>query len=118
MEFDDKRLKELMLESKLEMPFSDFEDNMMARIEAFEIQKVKANRSKFYAILSFFVGTIFGLILNFLLSRDLSWVSSSVDVQDKFYLVSQIAYVVLIVLFSDKLWKLWKFKNIPIKGSN
>lgn len=117
MELDDKKIKVLLKESKLEMPFSDFEESMMARIQSFERQQAKANQSRFFALLSFLIGTVFGFILNFMLSNNLNWISTSIDVQNSFYLLSQIIYVVLILLFSDKLWKLWKIKKSTGKGS-
>lgn len=117
MEFKDDKLKEILKNSALEMPFSDFESNMMAKIQYYELNKAKAEKSRFFAVLCFLIGTVFGTILNFIISRNLEWISSSVAVQDGFYLISQIVYVILIVLFSDKLWKLVKLRKLGIKGS-
>ncbi|MCI0919818.1 hypothetical protein [Sphingobacterium rhinopitheci] len=117
MDYEDDKLKKLMQDSRLEMPFSDFEDRMMSKIESYELNKAKAGRSQFFAVLCFLIGTVFGTVLNFIVSRNLDWISSSVAVQDVFYLASQLIYVILIILFSDKLWKLIKISKINTKGS-
>lgn len=117
MEFEDDKLKKIIADSKLEMPFMDFEDNMMARIQRYEVKKTEAGKSQYFAMLTFLIGTVLGAVLNFLVSRNLDWISTSVDVQDKFYLVGQLAYVLLLVLFSDKLWKLIRFKKNHAKDS-
>lgn len=117
MELEDKKLKQLLQSSKLEMPFSDFEDNMMAKIELYEAKQREASQSRFYATLFFLIGTVFGTILNFLLSQNLSKISTSIDVQEKVYWFSQLIYVVFILLFSDKLWKVIRLYKEQQKGS-
>jgi len=118
MEFEDDKLKRILKDSRLEMPFSDFETNMMERIRLYEKEKANAAKSHYYAILTFLLGTVLGTILNYMLTRNLDWISSSTVIQDKIYLVSQVIYVLLIVLFSDRIWKLIQYKkNLPKDAS-
>lgn len=107
MEHNDK-LYDLLKNGKLELPFTDFEDRMMGQITEFEKAKVQMHRSKKMAILFFLIGTVFGMLLNYVLGLVLSSYDLPQASLDKISFFSQIIYVVLIVLFSDKLWKLFK----------
>lgn len=116
MESEDKIFKTIMRDSKLEMPFSDFDDNVMAKIEFYELNKREALRNRFYASFFFLIGTVFGAILNFFLSHNLAMISSSIEIQENLYWFSQLIYVLMILLFSDKLCKVIRFYNQQ-KGS-
>lgn len=111
MEFEDNKVREIVKNSKLEIPFSDFEDNMMGRIFAYEAKKKEALKNRFYSLLSFFLGTIFGLALNYILSQNLGWLTSSQLFQERIGMGINVVYIILFILFSDKFWKLYKTRR-------
>ena len=111
MELEDKNIRRLMKGSKLELPFSGFEDKMMMKVKAFDENNQKAYRYKMLGLIFFLLGTVFGIGLNFIFTQNIHYLSSSTVIQERFYLISQIIYVVLIVIFSDKIWKLLKIKQ-------
>ena len=114
MELHDKKLKEILAHSKLELPFSDFEERMLQKIQDFEVKKKAAEKNKFFSHLCFLAGIILGAILNYLMSKNLNELVPSLDLQDKITSAMQLVYVVMIVLFAVKLWDLSKmnFRNI------
>jgi len=59
----DQQFKELMLKSKLNMPFSDFEDDVILQIKKQEEHKKSLSRNLKVSWLSFFAGTILGIVL-------------------------------------------------------
>ncbi|MFD2554647.1 hypothetical protein [Sphingobacterium tabacisoli] len=107
MEHNDK-LYDLLKNSKLELPFDDFESRMMQQIVDFEKAKVQMHQSKKMALLFFLIGTVFGMLLNYGLGLALASYGLPQASLDKISFFSQLIYVILIVLFSDKLWKLFK----------
>ncbi|MFI1771242.1 FUSC family protein [Thalassobellus citreus] len=58
--------KEIMSKSKLEMPFSDFENITMHKIEGKE-HKVNTYRETKNSLIGFVAGTVFGIVISFLL---------------------------------------------------
>jgi hypothetical protein len=109
MELHDKKMKDILSHSKLELPFSDFDERMIQRIEEFELKKQAAEKNKFYSHLCFLAGIILGTVLTYLMSEKMDLNKQSFLTKDSLSLLSQLVYVVLIVLFTDKLWKLSKF---------
>jgi uncharacterized membrane protein YoaK (UPF0700 family) len=59
----DPQFKELMSKSKLEMPFPDFEDNVILQIKKQEKHRKSLSRNLRVSWLSFFAGIILGMIL-------------------------------------------------------
>jgi len=59
----DPQFKELMSKSKLEMPFLGFEDDVILQIKKQEEHKKSLSRHLKVSWLSFFVGTILGIVL-------------------------------------------------------
>jgi low temperature requirement protein LtrA len=106
MELHDRDMKGILSHSKLELPFSDFDNRMLHKIQEYEVKKKAAEKSKFFGHLCFLIGILFGGILTYLMSNDLGALIQSEDTQDKFVSAVQLLYVLLIVLFADKLWKL------------
>ncbi|MBL1409202.1 hypothetical protein [Sphingobacterium faecale] len=102
MEHNDK-LYDLLKNSKLELPFDDFESRMMQQIVDFEKTKVQMHQSKKMALLFFLIGTVFGMLLNYGLGLALDSYGLPQASLDKISFFSQLIYVILIVLFSDKL---------------
>lgn len=116
MEHKDE-LYSLLKSSKLEMPFADFEEQAMNNILNYERSKEEMTKSKKMAILFFLIGTVFGMMLNYVGSLFVASYGLSENLQDKLSFFSQLVYVILILLFSDKLWKFFKIsKNRPIKN--
>lgn len=116
MEHKDE-LYTLLKSSKLEMPFADFEDKVMENILHYERSKEEMTKSKKMAILFFLIGTVFGMMFNYVASLFLMSYGLSQSLQDKLSFLSQMIYVILIVLFSDKLWKLFKIsKRATVKN--
>lgn len=59
----DPQFKELMSKSKFEMPFPDFEDEVILQIKKQEEHKQSLSRHLKVSWLSFFAGTILGIVL-------------------------------------------------------
>ncbi|MCA5003750.1 hypothetical protein [Sphingobacterium bovistauri] len=101
-------MREILSHSKLDLPFSDFDGRMIHKIQEYEVKKKAAEKNKFYSYICFLAGIILGTLLNYLMSQNLNELVPSGASQDKIVSVIQLLYVVLIVLFADKLWKLSK----------
>ena len=65
---NDQFFSEMMKNSKLVMPFSDFEERTMARINKEIMVKSSVSKYKKLAVLFFIIGTGFGFLLTFFLS--------------------------------------------------
>ncbi|WP_159638050.1 hypothetical protein [Sphingobacterium composti Ten et al. 2007 non Yoo et al. 2007] len=101
-------MKELLSYSKLELPFADFEDNMLQKIQEDEIKKKAAEKYKFFSHVCFLAGIILGFLINYLMSKNLNELIPNSDLQEKLNSGIQLFYVVMIVLFANKLWGLSK----------
>jgi hypothetical protein len=66
----DQYFSEMMKQSKLVMPFSDFEEKTMARINMESLVKNPLAKNKKLAVLFFVLGTGFGFVLTFFLSLE------------------------------------------------
>lgn len=108
MEHKDEQLKQLMKMTKREMPFDDFDDRVMARIEKLEDEKIALSNYRKYGLLFFVLGTVFGLALNYLLGEAIALLTIPEAGKKLLELGTQIMYVVLIVLFSDRILRLLK----------
>lgn len=60
---------DLMAKSKLDMPFSDFEDSVMQQIEENVIQKSEISKQLRLSKFFFILGSLFGIIISILLSQ-------------------------------------------------
>ncbi|WP_430816210.1 hypothetical protein [Carboxylicivirga sp. RSCT41] len=63
-ELNDKKLKALLRDSKLEMPFSDFEDKMMLRVKTELNGKQSITKNLRLSWLFFVLGSVFGVIVS------------------------------------------------------
>lgn len=113
MEHKDDKLRDMMQMAKIELPFDDFENAVMMRIEKLEHEKSAVAKTKRYALIFFASGTLFGLGLNYLLTDLLYSISLNTAMKNTLLLISQIIYVLLIVLFCDKALKLFKMRRKP-----
>lgn len=106
MEHRDAQLQKLMNMSKMEMPFDDFEEKVMAQIAELEASRTLALQHKKYALIFFVLGALFGLGLNYMLEMAIDLVEMKSTLRNVLALGCQMFYVILIVVFSDKLWRL------------
>jgi len=70
---DDKSFAELMKKSYLQMPFSDFEDRVMQRIEESEKAKAYVLKNIHLASIFFIVGTGLGIVASLILPQLLGY---------------------------------------------
>lgn len=96
--------------AKVNMPFDDFEDRMMAKIEKLEHEKTAIAKTRKYALISFLFGTLFGVGLNYIIADFVAATHMSTTLKSTLLSLSQIVYVILLIVFSDKVWKLMKVK--------
>jgi hypothetical protein len=66
----DQILKGLIQKSQLEMPFSDFEENLMQRILKETNYKTALSRDKKLSFFFFIIGTLLGLVINFFFQKE------------------------------------------------
>lgn len=110
MEEKKDRMKEFMQLAKLEMPFDDFDSKVMARIEKIEADKASISKSKKYALIFFAAGTFFGICINYLFSEFILPKVADVNIKNYLSIFSQMLYVILVVLLSDKILKLKRMR--------
>ena len=99
------KFSSLMQKSKLILPFSDFEDNTMKRIQADLKYKSSIRRSFQVSLVFFVLGTGFGLIVNSVLSNahgSIMGVSS-----DKLLLWFQLIFVFIVLTQSENIFRLF-----------
>jgi hypothetical protein len=90
-----------MQKSRLEMPYSDFEENVMRRIAFESDYKKSISKNNRLSVLFFLLGTGFGLIINLFLSQSgtaLFGISS-----DKILLFFQAGYILLLAIQLEKI---------------
>lgn len=64
---DERFLQEIMSKSKLQVPFSDFEDKVMRQVEMRRLQKDSASRDIKLSWIFFVTGSVFGIIISLIL---------------------------------------------------
>lgn len=111
MEYDDPQLRDILKDSKMKLPFADFEVRMLAKITAYEKGKVQSLKNRQHATLFFLLGIILGSVLNYLLYANLDDFALSEAGKSYVTILSQLVYLILVILFSDKLWKYLALKR-------
>ena len=99
------KFSSFMQKSKLEMPFSDFEDNTMKRIQTDLKYRTSIMRSFHVSVIFFVLGTSFGLIVNSVLSNthgSIMGISS-----DKILLWFQLVFVFIVLTQSENIFRLF-----------
>jgi len=96
-------LKRLIKDSRLEMPFSDFEDKVMDRIKNEVSNEKVIDRNIRLSWLFFVLGTVFGMLLSVILSPVNTILGISVS---KLFLSFYIVSGTLLLLFVEHLWEL------------
>jgi len=66
---DENFFQEMMSQSKLELPFSDFEDNVMIQIEKKIIQQSSFSKDLKLSWLFFIAGSVFGIVISLILPQ-------------------------------------------------
>lgn len=66
---EDLYFKELMSKSKLELPFSDFEDNVMLQIENSVLHRKDVKKKLKLSWISFVAGSICGMVASFFIQQ-------------------------------------------------
>ncbi len=100
LEKEDKLVRELMEKSGREMPFADFEDKLMVQI----YKEANTSRSFLKDIrlswFFFFLGTLFGLILNIIVSK-MNQPIMGLPAQ-QFSLIIQTLFVIFLLFLIDR----------------
>lgn len=92
---DDKLFSQMMKKSRLEMPFSDFEDKMMLRIERESKLRRSISRDTKLAALFFVVGAGFGMVVSTILAQYHAPIAGIPS--EKVLLYFQIVYVIVVL---------------------
>ena len=106
---DDSFYRDIMVKSRLEMPFSDFEDNVMREINLQKAQQQSIRQNLKLSWVFFATGSLFGLTIALLFDQfDFSALGISSEKVQPFVL----AIVVLILIFqADSLFSYQKKIN-------
>jgi hypothetical protein len=103
---EDRNFAELMKKSMIKMPFSDFEDTVMRKIEA-EVQSRKSILNSIHtSILFFIIGTGVGTAVSLFLPEILSGLSGIPT--DRVQLIFQGVFILIVLTQLEKLYKLVK----------
>ncbi|MVZ66739.1 hypothetical protein GQF61_12830 [Sphingobacterium sp. DK4209] len=112
MEPNENQIKDWMKSAMVKVPFEDFDDQVMRKVEQAEAQKLRMQASRKYAMIFFSIGTLFGMATNYLLAEFVAGSDLSASLKSNVQLASLLFYVVLIILFSDRLWKLRQLQKL------
>ncbi len=103
---NDKAFYQLMQQSRLHMPFSDFEDKTMQKIYQEERHKKSISQDIKLSTFFFIIGTAFGILVSILLPKlEGSFLGIS---PDKLLLPFQVIFIVLLLTQLESLVKLIK----------
>ncbi|MCG8582928.1 MAG: hypothetical protein MI866_23625 [Bacteroidales bacterium] len=94
-ELNDKKLKALLRDSKLEMPFSDFEDKMMMRVKNELNGKHSILKNLRLSWLFFMLGSVFGLVASLVLPM-FQFELAGVDIRSLRYPIMALVLFVII----------------------
>ncbi len=105
MEGSKDRFSSLMRKGKLEMPFSDFEENTMKRIDAELKYKTSIHRSSRISFIFFVLGTGFGLVVNSMLANADDFIMGISP--DTVLIAFQVIFVLTVIVQSENIYKLF-----------
>lgn len=98
--------REIMSKSKLQVPFSDFDDKVMSLIEIKRLEKASASKDIKLSWIFFFAGGVFGIIISIVLSKSQeSFMGISLD---NFTIPFQIIFSFLFVTQINNLFDYYK----------
>jgi hypothetical protein len=103
--------RELISKSKLEMPFSDFEDNVMTQIERKIVHQQGVAKDIKLSWLFFVVGTTFGLMISWILPR----IPQKILGMDPKNLAICFQIILVVLIFTQIEALLGFFKKDPVK---
>ena len=98
---NNQSFSEMMQKSKLVMPFSDFEERTMARINQEVILKASFPKYKKLAILFFIIGTGFGCVMMYFLSLPETGIAGIPS--DTILLLCHTGYVLLVLFLLNNI---------------
>ena len=106
-ELNDKYLKNLLKDSKVEMPFSDFEEKMMLRVKN-EVQgKRIISKNMGLSWFFFFMGSVFGLGVSVTIPMlQLEW--AGIDLQN-------LKYPLMLVVLFIIIWQLDEMLRLTLR---
>ncbi|MEJ7693915.1 hypothetical protein [Daejeonella sp.] len=105
MEGTQDKFSSLMRKGKLEMPFADFEDNTMRRIQAELKYKVSIRRNFRISFIFFVLGTGFGLIINSILSNADEFILGLAP--ETVLMAFQLIFVLVVLTQSENIYRLF-----------
>ncbi len=108
-EQEEKIISELMKHSAEEMPFADFEDRMMNRIHEETSRSGSFLKQVKLSWFFFIIGTGFGLLLSMIASQS-NVLIYGIPIQ-RFVLLAQIIFAILLLTQFDKLLQLTRKKD-------
>jgi drug/metabolite transporter (DMT)-like permease len=73
-EFSETQFMQIMQKSMIDLPFSDFEENLMQQLESESILNTEIQKKEKISFIFFLAGTCLGFVLNYLLQ----WFKSSI----------------------------------------
>ena len=93
------QLSKMIRRAKLEMPFSDFEDIVMERIEKESVQSRVFSRDRRLSMFFFLLGTTLGMVLNSILQKaEYSFLGMSSELTHSLF---QFAFVLVFLLILE-----------------
>jgi hypothetical protein len=98
---DETFFREIMSESKLKVPFSDFDDNVMTLIEKKFSRKASISRDLKLSWIFFIIGSVFGIIISIVLP-DIHEPVLGIQI-DKLTIPFQIIFTLLLISQLDNL---------------
>jgi hypothetical protein len=105
-EIEEKFIQELMGKSRMKMPFTDFEEQLMQKIHKEAITSRSSGKEIKLSWFFFVVGTLFGLMLNFIV-MEMNKTILGLPLQ-RLMLISQALFIIFLVFQFDKLIALKK----------
>lgn len=106
----DEKFARIMKKSRLEMPFSDFEENVMQRIQREAKNKNIIFNNMRLSLLFFLLGSIFGIFAGDFLTQSMEAIFNIQ--QEKALLFFQLIYLLFFLNQLDALIKLWKANRL------
>ncbi|MEM9675847.1 MAG: hypothetical protein AAF992_24870 [Bacteroidota bacterium] len=103
---EDEKFRQMMQKSKLTMPFQDFEDRIMQKIEDSTQAKSAVLKDIRISLLFFILGTGYGIAISLFLPEILSGIVG-IPVE-KVLLVFRVTFVLLVLFLFERLLKLLK----------
>ncbi|GAA4138152.1 hypothetical protein GCM10022216_15030 [Sphingobacterium kyonggiense] len=106
MDNQENKIKQIMKMAEVKMPFQDFDEQVLSKIQAIEEAQQRATQSRKYSLISFAFGAIFGIAFNYLVSKALEESVSDIQVKTAIQFASQFIYIIFIIILCHKILRL------------